>query len=153
VFDDPMTTIRKLLVEGQGVPDAKVTPHARILHDLGIDGDDAGEVFDALHIQCSTDFTELNRQWRVFFNTEGMSPRAMLFGILAIIVCGGGSGALVGALHWPKIIAVLLTLAMLAGCCLLFSKWFGRELRPLTVNGLSEIVRAGRWPADPADVH
>lgn len=147
-----MTTVRKLLIEGQGVPEAKVTPNARILHDLGVDGDDAGELFEALHAQFGTDFTELTRQWRVFFGSEGASPRAMVFGILAIIVCGGGAGALVGALHWPKIMGVAVTLALLVGCSWLFSRWFGRDLQPLTVNGLAEIVRAGRWPADPADV-
>ena len=151
--DDPSATVRKLLIEGQGVPETKVTPHARILHDLGVDGDDAGELFQALHTQFGTDFTELERQWRMFFNTEGASPRAMLFGIPAIIVCGGAAGGLVGALHWPKIIALGLALALLVGGGWLFSRWFGRDMQPLTVTGLAEIVRAGHWPADPADVH
>ena len=42
--DDPSVMVRKLLIEGQGVPERKVTPGARILHDLGVDGDDAGEI-------------------------------------------------------------------------------------------------------------
>lgn len=151
--DDPSATVRKLLIEGQGVPETKVTPHARILHDLGVDGDDAGELFQALHTQFGTDFTELERQWRMFFNAEGASPRAMLFGIPAIIVCGGAAGVLVGALHWPKIIALGLALALFVGGGWLFSRWFGRDMQPLTVTGLAEIVQAGHWPADSADVH
>ncbi len=150
--DDLTAAVRKLLIEGQGVPETKVRPHARLLHDLGVDGDDAGEVFQALHAQFGTDFTELNRQWRTFFNTEGASPRAMLCGIPAIIVCGGGAGALVGALHWPKTIAMVLALTLLVGGGWLFSRWFSRDLRPITVDGLAEIVRVGRWPADPANV-
>lgn len=152
MIDDPMATVRKLLIEHQGVPEGKVTPHARLLHDLGVDGDDAGEVFHALHERFGTDFTELNRQWRVFFNTEGASPRAILFGLPAIIVCGGGAGVLVAALHWPKSLAVIVALTLFIGCGWLFSRWFGRNLQPLTVGGLAEIVRAGRWPADPGDV-
>lgn len=152
VSDNPSATVRKLLIEGQGVPERKVTPDARILHDLGVDGDDAGEIFEALHERFGTDFTELNRQWRVFFNTEGSSPRAILIGIPAIIVCGGAAGALAAALHLPSIVAWGLAIALLLSGGWLFSRRFGRELRPLTVAGLAEIVQAGRWPSDPADV-
>ncbi|WP_126002064.1 DUF1493 family protein [Sphingomonas sp. ABOLE] len=150
--DDPSTIVRELLIAGQGLPEVKVTPDARILHDLGVDGDDAGELFQALHERFGTDFTELTYQWRVFFNTEGASPRAILFGILAIIVLGGAAGALAAALHWPAIAAWGLAMALLVGAGWLFSRWFGRELRPLTVAGLAEIVQTGRWPSDPSDV-
>lgn len=34
--DDPSVTVRKLLIERQGVPEGKVMPDARILHDLGV---------------------------------------------------------------------------------------------------------------------
>lgn len=150
--DDPSVAVRKLLIEGQGVPVAKVTPHARILHDLGVDGDDAGELFQAIHAQFGTDFTELDHQWRTFFNTEGASPRAILIGIPAITVCGGAAGALIGTLHWPKIAALGLALALFVGGGRLLSHWFGRDIRPVTVSGLSEIILAGSWPTDPADV-
>ena len=150
--DDPTATIRKLLIKSQGVPEAEVTPHARILHDLGVDGDDAAEIFRELHAQFGTDFAELYRQWRIFFNTEGASPRAIMFGIPALILCGGGAGVLVAALHWPKLIAVMPALALFVGGGWLVSRCFGKDLQPLTVSGLAEIVRAGRWPTDPADV-
>lgn len=150
--DTSMATVRKLLIEGQGVPEADVTPNARILHDLGVDGDDAAEIFQALHERFGTDFTELNRQWRVFFNTEGASPRAILLSIPAIIVSAGGAGILVATLHWPKFLTVVLALALFIGLGWLFSRWIGRDLQPLTVSGLAEIVRAGRWPTNPADV-
>lgn len=150
--DDPSVTVRKILIEGQGVPEHKVTSDARILHDLGVDGDDAAEMFEALHERFGTDFTELNHQWRVFFNTEGASAREILIGIPAIIVCAGVAGALAAALHWPSYVGggVAITLCVSGGW--LFSKLFGQELQPLTVAGLTEIVQAGRWPSDPADV-
>lgn len=150
--NDPSNAVRKLLIEGQGVPEHKVTPDARILHDLGVDGDDAGELFEALHEQFGTDFTELNRQWRLFFNTEGMSLRAILISIPAIIVCGVVAGALAAMLGWPTAVAWGLAMALFVGGGRLLSRWFGREFQPLTVSGLAEIVHAGRWPSDPADV-
>jgi hypothetical protein len=153
VSDDPAVIVRKLLIEGQGLPARRVTPDARILHDLGVDGDDAAEIFEALQEQFGTDFTELNRQWRVFFNTEGASSRAVLIGIPVIIGCGGAAGALAAALHWTSIVAWGLAIALFVGGGWLFSRWLSRQLQPLTVAGLAEIVQAGRWPSDPADVH
>ena len=150
--DAPIAAVRKLLIEDHGLSGAKVTPDARILHDLGVDGGDAGELFQALHERFGTDFTELATQWRTFFNTEGASPRAILFGILAIIVCGGVAGVTVAALQWPKFLGMALALTMFYGGSWLFSRWFGRDLQPLTVEGLAEIVRAGRWPVDPSNV-
>lgn len=150
--DDASATVRKLLVEKQGVPEHKVTPDVRILHDLGVDGDDAGELFQALHEKFGTDFTELSQQWQTFFSTEGVSPRAMLLGIPSIIVCGGVAGGLGAAMHWPKIVAGGLALGLFACGIWLFSRFFGRDLRPLTVAGLEEIIKAGRWPSDPANV-
>ncbi|GGD85485.1 hypothetical protein GCM10011515_01430 [Tsuneonella deserti] len=149
---DPSEMVRKLLIEGQGVPERKVTPDARILHDLGVDGDDASEMFEALHERFGTDFSELNRQWPMFFNTEGASPRAILIGIFAVLVCGGAAGMLAAALDWPTVAAWALAIALLVCGGWLFSRWFGRELQPLTVAGLAEIVQAGSWPSDPADV-
>ena len=144
--------MRDLLVTGQGVPEAKVIPSARIVHDLGVDGDDAGELFQELHERFGTDFSELTHQWSVFFNIEGASPRAILLGILAIGVCGGAAGALAAVLHLPLIVSGGLTLSLFIGFGWLISRWFGRDLKPLTVDGLTEIVQAGRWPSDPADV-
>ncbi len=150
--DDPSAIVRKLLIEGQGVPERKVTPDARILHDLGVDGDDASEMFAALHERFGTDFSELNGQWLTFFNTEGASPRAILIGIFTVLVAGGAAGMLTAALDWPTIVAWGMAIALLVCGGWLFSRWFGRELQPLTVAGLAEIVQAGRWPSDPADV-
>jgi acyl carrier protein len=150
--DDPSATVRKLLIDGQGLRERKVTPDARILHDLGVDGDDAVELFQALHEQFGTDFTELTGQWRVFFNTEGASLRAFLLGIPTIMVLGGAAGVVAAALQWPPIVALGLALALFVGGRWLFSRWPGRKLQPLTVAGLAEIVQAGRWPSNPADV-
>ncbi|WP_442679766.1 hypothetical protein ACSBM8_00745 [Sphingomonas sp. ASY06-1R] len=152
MHDDPSVMVRQLLIEGQGVPERKVTPGARILHDLGVDGDDAGEIFAALHARFGTDFTELYRQWRLFFTTEGARPRAILIAIPAILVGGGAAGALAAIWHWPSIVAWALAVALFGGGGWLFARCFGRDLQPLTVAGLTEIVQAGRWPSDPADV-
>lgn len=150
--DDPTAAVHRLLVDGQGVPARKVTRDARIVHDLGVDGDDAAELFEELHERFGTDFGALEGQWREFFNTEGASPRAILFAIPATIIFGAVAGIISAVLHWPKLVAVLLALLLLVAGSRLLSLWFGRELRPLTVGGLAQIVEAGCWPTDPGNV-
>lgn len=150
--DNPTAAVHRLLVDGHGVPARKVTRDARIMHDLGVDGDDAAELFEELHKRFGTDFGALEGQWREFFNTEGASPHAILFGIPAIIIFGAVAGIISAVWHWPKLVAVLLALLLLVVGSRLLSRCFARELRPLTVRGLAQIVEAGRWPADPGNV-
>jgi hypothetical protein len=150
--DDPAAAVHRLLVDGHGVPAHKVTLDARIVHDLGVDGDDAAELFEDLHRRFGTDFGALEDQWREFFNTEGASPRSILYGIPAVIIFGAVAGNISAVWRFPKVVAVLLALCVLAAASWLLSRWFGKELRPLTVGGLSQIVEAGRWPADPGKV-
>lgn len=152
MYDDPTAAVHRLLVDGQGVPARKVTRDARIVHDLGVDGDDAAELLEELHKRFGTDFGELEGQWREFFNAEGASPRTILFGIPAIIMVGAVAGTISAVLHWPKLVAMALAFLILVVGSWFLSRWFGKKLRPLTVGGLAQIVEAGRWPADPGNV-
>ncbi|PAX06370.1 acyl carrier protein [Sphingomonas lenta] len=149
---DYVAAIRDLLIREHGVPDTDVTLGARLLHDLGVDGDDAAEVFQALHQQFGTDFAALDDQWREFFNTEGASPIRILIGIPVILICGGLAGVLVAALHWPEFLAIIAALALFLAVGWSFGRLFGKPLRPVTVGGLAEIVRAGQWPTNPDEV-
>ncbi|WP_277981520.1 acyl carrier protein [Sphingomonas phyllosphaerae] len=111
--DDPTAAVHRLLVDEHGVPPRKVTRDARIVHDFGVDGGDAAELFEELHKRFGTDFGSLDVQWRELFNTEGASPRAILVGISAIIIFGFVAGIISAVWHWPKLLAVLLVLLLL----------------------------------------
>lgn len=150
--DDPTAAVHRLLVDWHGVPAGKVTRDARIVHDLGVDGDDAAELFEELRKRFGTDFGALEGQWREFFNTEGSSPRAVLFNLAAVIIFGAVAGIISAVWNWPKLVAIVLAFLLLVAGSWVLSYWFGRELRPLTVEGLAQIVEAGRWPADPGNV-
>jgi hypothetical protein len=52
-----------------GVPAAKLTLDTRIVHDLGCDGDDAGELLERFADEFGVDLSEL--QWRRHFSNEG----------------------------------------------------------------------------------
>jgi hypothetical protein len=149
--EDPLTTLRTLLIEKQGVPAAKVAPEARIVHDLGVDGDDASDLLNELHVRFGTDLSALERHWSQFFGVEGAGPKSMLIGVPAIIIGGAGAGMLSAALGRPLHVGVILGLLGFSGGLWLLMRR-RRRLRPVTVGGLVGIVRAGHWPFDPADV-
>ncbi|WP_375196939.1 acyl carrier protein [Sphingobium sp.] len=152
MIESPSDTLARLLIEKHGVPASDVKHSARIVHDLGVDGDDAAELLHDLQAAFGTDLTALDGQWRTYFNTEGASPRAILIGVPAIILCGGLAGVLVAWLQWPKLIVLALTLALFVSGGWAWSRWFGKGLHPVTVGGLAEIIQAGKWPDDPLSV-
>jgi hypothetical protein len=67
---DIQTELRRLLIEEQGVPAFKVTGEARILQDLGVDGDDAAELFREIQTRFGTDLTALQAEWTDYFRSE-----------------------------------------------------------------------------------
>lgn len=150
---EALDEIRRLLIERHRIRAAKVTMTARIVRDLGVDGDDAAELLRDLHDMFGTDFAALDDQWRQFFPSEGGTWAGMLIGIPAIVVLGFAGGLLAVVLGLSQWLMTLFMVIPFIGGGWLLSRWLGREPRPLTVAGLAEIVKAGRWPADPADVH
>lgn len=152
-MDDPQDTITQLLHEEHGIARAKLHPSARLCCDLGIDGDDAADLFNRLHDRFGTDFSALYVQWTEFFNNEGMSRRSALMAAGLFIP----STALTLWLgYWLKlsntiggIMAVAVFFALLAALSWLLPK---QPKRPVTIAGLAEVVQNGTWPTDPSSV-
>ncbi|MEA3388902.1 hypothetical protein [Sphingobium sp. CCH11-B1] len=150
---NPLEAITDLLVKDQGVRRAKLLPTARLWHDLGVDGDDASDLFQRLHEQYGTDFSKLNQQWDIFFNREGASPRDILLTMLLLI----SSTALTLCIAMPLklstgfagAIGVVVFFAIRIALGYLLP---GRPKRPVTIEGLVEVVQAGAWPDDPVNV-
>jgi len=82
-MDEPLDTIINMLRDEQGISPAKLRPSARLLHDLGLDGDDAHDFFLRLHERFGTDFTGLD--WPEFFNSEGISLNFSIISLVSII--------------------------------------------------------------------
>jgi hypothetical protein len=152
-MDDPLIAITDILHDEHGIPVTKLLPKARLGHDLGVDGDDASELFQRLHERFGTDFSALNAQWTEFFYTEGVSLGGLLFGLALMIPA-------TALTVW---IAMMLDLSTQVGgaigIVMFFALWFcvGKLLprkskRPLTIEGLAQVVQAGAWPVDPTKV-
>ena len=152
-MSETQRSIISILHEEHGIPHSKLNPSARIWHDLGVDGDDVGDLLQRLHELFGTDFTALNEQWLDFFNYEGTSPRSWLLGFLLLIPSVAAAVWISVIFEFSQHVAGLLTVA------LFFMLWFAigkllpsRPKRPVTIAGLARIVDAGKWPVSPDSV-
>src|SRR5258708_39994251 len=134
--------ITKILVERFGIRRAEMTPASRLLHDLGIEADDAIELFQELHRRYGTDFTALYESWQSYFNNECISRRGFLIAVLVIIPMAGLYGALFASLGFSYNAALL-------GCFIVTATvwWLAdrivpkRRLRAITIAEVVETVR------------
>jgi len=150
-MDEPLDAIMNLLRVEQGISPAKLRPSARLLHDLGIDGDDARELFQRLHERFGTDFSGLD--WPEFFDSEGIPLWSIIIYLISLILACALTAWLTIAFKIPKWMFweanIALLLIILFGASRLFP---GNPKRPVTIAGLAEVIQNGAWPKDPAKV-
>jgi hypothetical protein len=147
--NDPEQAIIDILEHHHGISRSKLSPSSRLFHDLGVDGDDAAELFQRIRDKYGTDFTALDRQWRTFFGNEGLGLQALLM-MTAIFIPAMAISVAVGV-HFdlPRQATALMGVAIFFGLVWLLRKVCPKP-RPVTIAGLAEIVRQGAWPRDPS---
>lgn len=114
---------------------------ARLLHDLGMDGDDAVEFFSMLQDEFSTDLQPLKARWHEHFGGE-FPPLAGWLAIAVAILAGFAAAKLSGfgqPLLWALVIAGVWLLAFRG------RPLRGPEMIPITVRDVLASVAAGRW--------
>lgn len=73
--------IFQLIAEKQGIKQSKITRDKSLNFDLGVDGDDAVELFEAFAEKFKVDLTSLGEEWDRYFGPEGFS----LFGMWEVV--------------------------------------------------------------------
>ena len=139
--DDTRDRVLALLAENRGMTLDDLDAEARLLHDLGMDGDDAVEFFSMLQDEFATDLRSLKARWHDHFGGE-YPPLAGWLAIAVAILAGVAAARLSGFDHpvlWAMVIAGVWLLA-----------FRGRPLRgpkmiPITVRDVLASVAAGRW--------
>jgi acyl carrier protein len=142
-MDSTEAQIRELLVKTFHVSERKLAPTSRLFHDLGLDGDDAVEFFDAVEKRFGTDLTTLYRGWREYFGPETPNPwLAAMFGILVAIVTSLAKrvASVIVAFEFALLIG-LVTIMVWDGHRL------SRRIKPITVGDVVSAVEHGAWPA------
>ena len=141
-----MTNLEERIIaftaEERGMKVEEVPLDSRLLHDLGMDGDDAVEFFEKFGSTFHVDLTELGSNWKQHFGPEyGASPA-----LLAFIGVAVGVAALVHeVVQVIPIWAWCIPLVPVAiwGC----AKVVGVDPRivPITVKDLVDGASTGRW--------
>lgn len=111
------------------------------------------DLLQRLHERYGTDFTALNGQWTEFFSHEGASFRSILVGLALMIPSTAltvwGAAALGLSTELVGVAGVVVFFALWIALARLFP---GKPKRPVTIEGLADIVRKGTWPKDPSNV-
>lgn len=134
--------IFEMLAKERRIPEHQLQPYSRLVHDLGMDGDDAVDFFASLSDRFGTDFSSLESSWSDHFSPEShYTWRAMAVWPAAII--GGAIAGLkeLGLLGGIGITILLLFLWYLA----MRRRGPIRGLTAVTVGEIIAAVDAGAW--------
>lgn len=141
------------------IPLERIGTQATLRSDLGMDGDDAVEFFDAYATRFNVDLSPLSARWHDYFDVEPprSSPREAAAWLLLLAVwlplTLGANAALGNTL--PAWVAGLGG-GLLLGIWWYFDYWpLGdilppRPHRQVSVLDLLEAARSGSWPASTA---
>lgn len=103
----------ELVARHGGLSPEKVSTTSRLFHDLGFDGDDAVELFEAFQERFDVELTPLYEHWSSHFGPEGCgSPKGLLLSLALMLVpplalmpfdvspMWGWTAALAGVVGW-----------------------------------------------------
>lgn len=135
-----------LLAHERGLTRNKLNLSDRLLHDLGMDGDDAVDFFNSVHERFGTDLTHLHEHWSEHFGPEGFSLWNGLVIIPAAVIGGAVAGMTGLSAFWGFVIAVVL----LATGFWAMRRWGPPDTTvPITVAEVVAAVGSGSWPSRP----
>lgn len=119
----------------------------QLADDLGIDGDEAVDFFEAFKAEFQVDLEPLYLNWSRHFGPEGFP---ISVGLLMVVVGVAASvpAILIGLPEWA---VIGLGVAAMLGWLFGLRAWplTGPRLTPITVDQLVEAAEAGRWPEHP----
>lgn len=135
-----------LIAHERGLPRERVHLSDRLLHDLGMDGDDAVDFFNSVHERFGTDLTHLHENWSKHFGPEGFSCWYGLAIIPAAVIGGAVAGLAGPSAFW----GFAITVALIAAALWTLRPWGPRDRTiPVTVAEVVAAVEAGVWPSRP----
>lgn len=116
---------------------------SRLLHDLGIDGDDALMLFQRYEREFGVDLTNLYANWDQHFGPEGIPLKTGL-AWLGMSLLAALPWIWAGAPQWVCLLAGML--GGFAGLIALGRLFPNPPLHPITVADMIAAAETGHWP-------
>lgn len=128
-------------------PVGEITPNLTLLDDLGMDGDDAVEFFEAFEADFQPDLQALHTRWRSHFGPEGWTLSNIGQVISAILVLSAPITVFAALTGVPRWLAISSGMAAFLIWFLPLRMWpfRPRALNPISVEDLVTTAKAGRW--------
>ena len=131
------------VAEERGIRRNKLRPTTRLNRDLGMEGDDAVEFFDAFSQQFRVDLRQLGEGWHIYFAPEGTPPL-----VVALVAIPPAFIVYIAAKMVPRfptwalfVGALVLWLVVLAR----WSRWRNKSSPQITIQDLVDSAKAGTW--------
>lgn len=140
--------VRQLLSKHSGHPAASITRDQNLQGDLGIDGDDAVELFADFQQRFEVDLSPLYSHWSKHFGSEGVPLQV---GLLWASVMAGPMllGIWIGLPDWAAFVTGFGVWVAWIG---LLRGWpFNSDIELLTVAHLLDAAATKRWPVTYID--
>lgn len=128
-------------------PVAEITPDLTLFADLGLDGDDAVEFFEAFETDFRPDLQALYARWGSHFGPEGWTLLDIGQVLSVIMVLAAPVTVLAALAGVPEWLAISLGMAAFLVWFLPLRMWPFRPkaLSPISVQDLMTTAKAGRW--------
>lgn len=120
----------------------------QLLDDLGVDGDEAVDFFEAFEAEFQVELEPLHLNWARHFGPEGFP---FWLGLLMVVIGGAVAIPLALFTSLPKWAVIGLSMAAGFGWLIGLRAWpLPRpRLTPITVDQLVQAAETGRWPEPP----
>jgi len=131
-----------LVSEQNGANRKKLSLDSTLSHDLGIEGDDAVELFQRFSDEFKVDLTQLEVDWHHYFAQEGLGPGTFLVAsvppLLAAFYCN---------LKFPRLGWLTIVLMSVLWWLILYS-WIrlqGPRSPQISIQDLIDCAKARKW--------
>ena len=137
--------ILQFVAEETGCNPSRLSLDSRLLHDLGMDGDDANEFFQKFEKTYKVDLAPLYQQWDQYFGPEPSFSSVPLGGMIAI-VAAVLLGDVLNRIYNP-IPGWAWMIALLAAATVVHAKFFTEpvNLKPITIRELVDAASRHTW--------
>ena len=132
-----------LVSDAVGVKPEKLQMRTMLSRGLGMEGDDAAEFFEKFGSEFAVDLTDLDRDWRFYFSSEGVSFATALLVTVPAVGLAILLERLVPGLHGMAALGIagLFWLALLVR----WSKWRNKDSPQISIEDLVQSASSGKW--------